>query len=232
MLTPFGYFDLIDAMAEPNCPVCRLLERDASKLLTTILYEYVTEPQTHATFRQSLGLCNVHGWQMAEQGNVMSIAVLYSAVIDEALKQSKNRSHNGQGLRGLFNRVPRSELSNALTPDTPCPVCDKLDENQSRYMSVFAEKMTDDRFMTAFKASDGLCLNHFRQVVALNSTPEFVITQRAKWQHLYDEMQEFIRKYDPTKADSAIGIEGDSWLRAIRQMVGEKGVFGKRSDNE
>lgn len=224
MLTPLGYFDLIDAMAEPNCPVCRLLKRDASKLLTTLLYESVTQPETHAIFRQSFGLCNVHGWQMAEQGNVMSIAVLYSAVVDETLKQTKNPANVSQRLRGMFNRTPQSDLSNAVTPDGDCPVCKRLDENQERYISVFVDKLTDERMMIAFESSDGLCLSHFRQIVALNSTEVFVEMQRKKWQSVYDDMQEFIRKYDPTKADSAIGAEGDSWLRAIRQMVGEKGT--------
>jgi len=232
MLTPFGYFDLIDAMDEDSCPVCRLLQRDSDKLLDTMLYESVTQPEMHAIIRQSMGLCNVHGWQLAENGNVMSIAVLYSAVVNEAIKRSKPSMNPQQRLRGLFNRTGNREMESALSPDAPCPVCARLDENQDRYISVFADKMTDDRFMTAFEASDGLCLAHFRQVIARHSTPEFIEIQREKWQVVYDDMQEFIRKYDPTKADSAIGVEGDSWLRAIRQFVGERGVFGKRSNKD
>lgn len=222
-LTPFGYFDLLDAMQEKGCPVCTLLTRDANKLLNTILYEYVTEPQTHAEFRASLGLCNVHGWQLTEQGNVMSIAVLYSAVVDEAFKQSDDIET--PRMRGLFNR----NSNHALDPDAPCPACKKIDENEARYISVFADKLDDDRLLNAFKTSDGLCVDHFKQVTSLDAPPEFVAVQREKWQSLYAELQEFIRKYDPTKADSAIGEEGDSWLRAVRDMAGGQGVFGRRS---
>jgi len=225
MLTPLGYFDLIDAMGEAGCPVCRLLERDADKQLRTILYEYVTEPETHAAFRQSFGLCNIHGGQLTQKGNVMSIAVLYSAVVDEALKKSQQSDNSSQRLRGLFNHNGDSQLGNALTPNQDCLVCDTLSKNQTRYTSVVADKLTDKRLFTAFEASDGLCLSHFRQVVNQNSTPEFIDVQRAKWQQLHDQMQEFIRKYDPTKADSSMGEEGDSWMRAVNQISGGQGLY-------
>lgn len=231
MLTPLGYFDLIDAMAEESCPVCFLLKRDARKLLRTILYESVTEPETHAIFRESFGLCNVHGWQMAEQGNVMSIAVLYSAVVDEALKRTKNhQAVSSKRLRDMLNLTSKRTLNHAVKANAPCPVCQRVDQNQARYLSVFADKLTDTRFIKSFETSDGLCLSHFQQVVALNSTDTFVEIQRSKWQSLHDDMQEFIRKYDPTEVDHTMGKEGNSWLRTIRKLVGERGVFGRRPD--
>jgi hypothetical protein len=43
------------------------------------------------------------------------------------------------------------------------------------------------------------------------------------------DLSEFVRKYDYNNAHEAIGAEGTSWLRAVRQMSGEKGVFGLRT---
>lgn len=229
MLTPFGYFDLIEVMPETGCPVCNLLVRDVKKLLNIILYEYVTEPQTHATFRASRGLCNVHGWQLTQNGNVMSIAVLYSAVLDEALRELNNTVKAPTKMRGLFNRNGQSEISTALDPNEDCPVCVKAGENEARYIEVFGDSLSDERFLSAFRESDGLCIEHFKQVINRRSTSELIEVQRDKWVRLHGEMAEFIRKYDPTKAESDVGTEGDSWLRAVRQMVGEKGVFGTRS---
>lgn len=230
MLTPFGYFDLIDEMKKSGCPVCNLLARDANKMLNTILYEYVTEPDMHAIFRASHGLCNAHGWQLAEMGNAMSIAVLYKAVVDEILKKMNNTLPNGnaRGMRRLLGRADNRVLIDALESDYPCPVCEKQDENQRRYVEVVRDHLADERFISAYEQSAGLCRDHFQQTLDLLSNPEdsklLIELQRQIWQSLYHDLSEFVRKYDFNNADEAMGKEGDSWLRAIRQMVGEKGI--------
>ena len=231
MLTPFGYFDLIDEMAQPGCPVCNLLMRDAQKILNTILYEYVTEPEMHHMFRNSRGLCNEHGWQLTEQGNAMSIAVLYVAVVDEILKELDGKSSQ-KSVRRLFNKNGNKPLVDALMPKSPCPVCAKRDENEERYIAVFSDHLADAKLMSAYEQSDGVCLDHFKQILNRTSNQDranaLVHIQRKIWTELKYDLSEFVRKYDFNNADEEMGVEGDSWLRSIRQMTGGKGVFGLR----
>jgi hypothetical protein len=235
MLTPFGYFDLIDEMEKSGCPVCNLLARDANKLLNTILYEYVIEPEMHGIFRASHGLCNEHGWQLVEMGNAMSIAVLYKAVVDEILKKMNSTisTGNSRGMRRLFGRAENHAMADALESEYPCPVCDKKNENEKRYIQVFRDHLSDERLITAYKPSDGLCLKHFQQVLNSTSNAEdshrLIDMQRQIWMDLQHDLSEFVRKYDFNNADEAMGKEGNSWLRSISQMTGGKGIFGLRN---
>jgi len=233
MLTPFGYFDLLDEMTKVGCPVCNLLVRNTQKMLNTILYEYVTEPETHMMFRASRGLCNVHGWELTKQSNVMSIAVLYKAVLDEVLKEVDKGQSPQKRMRQLFNKKENGELVDALAHNAPCPVCEKNTDFEGRYIAVFSDKLTDEKFAGAYKDSEGLCLDHFMQTLERSSsqanTQALVEMQKVIWGRLKFDLSEFVRKYDYNNAHEAIGAEGNSWLRAVRQMSGEKGVFGLRN---
>ena len=239
MLTPFGYFDLIDEMGKTGCAVCNLLQRDAKKTLNTILYEYVTDPEMHQIFRASRGLCNEHGWQLTEIRNALSIAVLYRAVVDEVLKEIDRNIPDGKspkrGMRQLFGKNQNAALVDGLSHHQPCPVCKKNAENEERYIMVLSDSLLDEKLMSAYRASDGLCLVHFRQVLDRTSDVEgsqaLIEIQRTIWQQLRHELAEFARKYDHNNADEAMGDEADSWLRAVRQIGGDKGVFGLRDSS-
>jgi len=233
MLTPFGYYDLKDEMAKSGCPICNLLVRDVQKFLNTILYEYTIEPEMHHIFRKSLGLCNEHGWQMAEAGTGIGTAILYVAVMDEILKKMPNGKSHKKGVRGFLGRADNSNVIDAITTNEPCLVCKKNEDNQKRYVTVFRDHLSDDKFMSAYQESDGMCLDHFKQVLNHTSSPEhsqlLIETQREIWTQLHYELSEFVRKYDFTNADEAMGEEVDSWMRAICQITGAKGVFGRRN---
>ena len=232
MLTPLTYYDLMDELEKPGCPICRLLVRSVKKVLDTLLYEYVTEPEMHQLFRSSRGLCNVHGWQLAQMGNVMSIAVLYQGVIDEVLRQLPAAPPAQSRARRLFGKAGNDQLPAALEPKLPCPACQKRDEYESRYVAVFSAHLTDAKLLAAYRRSDGLCIDHFKQVIRHSpdaaAAQPFIALQAQIWQQLLHELAEFERKYDHSNAAETIGSEGDSWLRAIRQLTGDKGVFGLR----
>jgi len=236
MLTPFGYFDLMDEMTKTGCPVCNLLVRNTKKMLNTILYEYVTEPETHQMFRASRGLCNVHGWQLTEQSNVMSIAVLYKAVLDEILKDVAKGQSPSKRVRQLFGKKGNDGLVDSLSHNAPCPVCEKNTNFEGSYIAVFSDKLTEEKFASLFQESDGLCLDHFMQSIDRSTSQEntqvLVEMQTIIWERLKFDLSEFVRKYDYNNAHEAIGVEGTSWLRAVRQMSGEKGVFGLRPDTK
>ena len=232
MLTPFGYFDLIDEMAKTGCPICNLLVRDGQKTMGTILYEYVVQPHMHELFRASRGLCNNHAWDLTEQGNAMSVGVLYRAVVDEMLKEMTVGISPRKSVRRLFGKAENHETATSIAPKEPCPVCVTQETNEKRYIVVFSEHMTDPKLASAYQTSQGLCLNHFMQVLNRTTDDEIarilVEMQREIWSKLRADLAEFIRKYDFYNVDEVMGEEGDSWLRAVRQVSGEKGVFGLR----
>src|SRR2546429_8463381 len=87
MVTPLGYFELIEAFPDSGCAICRLVLRDVDHLLDSLLYEHINDPDIQRRYRASRGLCNEHSWQLVRhKGNSLGIAILYGAVIDELLK--------------------------------------------------------------------------------------------------------------------------------------------------
>lgn len=236
MLTSFSYFDLIESFPKRGCVVCNLLLRDVDRLLDSILYEYVNDPETQKTFRASRGLCNEHGRQMAKLDNVLGIAVLYEAAVDEVLSILDHTVPDGNVQHGLarllFPQDSNAALVEALEPTQPCIACKMVSASEAQYISILSEHIADEKMQEAYRTSDGLCLEHFRQALRQTHNLErsrlLVEIQRKIWDDLRGELREFMRKYDFKHADEKMGTEGDSWRRAIARLGGEAGVFGVR----
>lgn len=231
MLTPFGYFNLIEAFQKPGCAVCGLLLHDADQLLDSLLYENSTDPQVQNRFRDSRGLCNEHASRLIRPGRALNIAVLYEGVVHEVLTLMNQAGGGGQP-NGLMRRLfsgGSSSIADALTPSQRCIACEAQDINEKQYLEVLNQYLNDAKLLAAYQASDGLCLEHFRRALKVSSAASaqtLIDTQTAIWSHLRDELNEFMRKYDFNNADEKMGAEADSWQRAIVNIAGLRGVFG------
>ncbi len=228
MLTPFGYFDLIETFSADGCAMCALTKRDVQRHLDAILYEHVTDPRLHAKFRASRGLCMEHGKMLIQPGGALGIATLYEAVVDELTKIAQNMTSISptRGFSRLLSaKSSGNTLADALAPDQPCFACETQSASEIRYAQTLAEHITDPKLHTAYAESRGLCLTHFR--ITLNeaknaeSAKRLITTQISVWGKLKDELAEFRRKYDFQHVEETIGAEGDSWKRAVLLVGGE-----------
>jgi Family of unknown function (DUF6062) len=226
MTTPFGYFDLLEAFPKPGCAVCRLLDHDVDRFLDTLLFEYPVDPITQNNFRASRGLCHEHSWRLPGYNNALATAILYNAVLDEMLQISEQAPAEKQTtFARLRGNGTNSALADALAPTRPCPACVVRSDAEKRYLQVLGERIGGERLGEAFRASDGLCLPHFRGVLAVTRDPEnarqITMTQRAIWAKLKNELELFLHKSDAHYHEQ-MGSEANSWLRAIARIAGEK----------
>ncbi len=240
MVTPFTYFDLVDALSQPGCAICQLLRRDSERSLDALLYEYVNDPEVRAAFRARRGLCNEHSWELSRHtGNLLGIVLLYRGVIDEVLGAFRQElpeippaaGHRTAGRAGGLHKQAVQALIKALQPGKKCMICETLAAAERQYLEVFSEYVTDEKILGLYRQSDGLCLPHFRQILKITGATErlalLVSIQHGIWSRLYADLQEFIDKSDYRRISEEKGAEGDSWRRAIRGTAGEEGVFGK-----
>ena len=76
-----------------------------------------------------------------------------------------------------------------------------------------------------YEASDGLCLPHFRDVLAQPApgpAPALLVAaQGAIWSRLDGELEEFLRKSDYRFQKEPFGAERDSWQRAVSAVSGQ-----------
>lgn len=235
--TPFSYFDLIETFPKPGCAICTLTRRDVERHVDLMLYGFVSTDEMQAIFQAARGLCPQHG-EMAQRnklGNVIGITRLYVATLNEVLdimERTPVADTPKSGLSGWLRpkEAATDDLAAKLKAETICPVCAALEEFEQEYVGIFGRFMGDARFQAALRESEGLCLPHFRQVIGQLNGDEarlLVEIQRDIWTQLRAEMELFLEKQEYER-DDAIGAEGDSWVRAIQRMAGDKTIFGLR----
>ena len=118
------------------------------------------------------------------------------------------------------------KLFQALTPRSICPACELRDKVTERALSALAVTLKDERMLAGLRASDGLCLPHFRMAIGHikdeSDLAEFVAISREKLAALDRELLEFMRKNNYQFAREGFGREGDSWMRVIGVFVGDR----------
>jgi hypothetical protein len=162
MVTPLTYYDLVETFPKPGCAICNLLLRDVDQYLDSLLYEYVNDPAAHRAFRGGRGLCNAHGWQLTRyMGNSLGIGILYHAALDEVLKLIERTNSGANG----------STLADSLEPTGQCLACAFTMGAEKRYLSAFSQHITDAQMQDVYRASEGLCLPHFRRALRETRSP-------------------------------------------------------------
>lgn len=230
------YHDLLEFLPKRGCAVCHLVLKHTQHYIDCLLYEAVLDLKVHRAVRERRGFCNEHSWQITQFSGVqLGAAILYEAALDEVLTEMKNTSSEvvesaGFGRwRGNHHRQNMA-VGEKLEPSKACIICESMVGAEKRILETLAEHISEDKMQSAFRASDGLCLPHFRQLVKAPCSPENLATvisiQKGIWMELQGALKELIRKSDVQYADEERGEEMGSWLRAIGQLVGEKGVFG------
>ncbi len=238
--TPFNYFDLIETFPKPGCAICNLLQRDVQQYIDNMLFEFANDSSLRAVFAAGRGMCFEHGQMMRYNkiGNVIGIARLYGDTLDEVLRiidetPLETREPPGwQRLVGATAKANGGKLADKLEPVEQCPACARMNEDERGYAGIFDKYIHDPLFHEPYRASEGLCLPHFRCVLREAHTPDslrrIIEIQHDIWHDLRQEVALFMDKQNYERMGEPMGKEGNSWIRAILRMAGERGIFGTR----
>ncbi len=226
------HHDLLKAFSEAGCPICKLLLRDNDRDMFNLYQDRINKVETHLQFRAGRGLCNDHAWQMAQaKGGSISVAVMYESTLLELLKHADQIKPGGLGR--LLKNGAGSQAADALEPTGECTLCTSMNKNESYYVYIMMENIRDEALRRAMEESSaGICLPHTRMVLRALSNADDVrwLTdfQVRKWHALQDDINHFTDNVRDNIPQEQMGSEGDSWLRAVRYLSGEPGVFGLR----
>jgi hypothetical protein len=229
-----GYYDLRQAFGEPGCALCRLLAQAADGYIDGVLWELVNDPELRQELNRTRGYCREHAWLLVRYGASLGAAIMMKDIIDtlgrvvEAGKFEPPPFSLRQMWQNFNSAQPNAataKLAADLAPQAPCPVCVKVQITEAYYLAALRQHFTgSDNLASVYRASDGLCLPHFRLALAQIADQEtftaLVEAQKAIWQRLSAELSEFIRKKDHRFQNESFGPEGDAWLRAIEAVVG------------
>ncbi len=224
MLETTTYFDLMEALAEPGCPVCRLVGKAVSQRIDSLNYEFVMDPGFRQQITASWGFCNPLG-----------TALLYEAIlrqIDEELDHL-HRPGNG-GLSGIWSSLTGQSAAPAqppiagFHPSRPCPLCDYRDRHERILIGVLIDHFEEESLGTAYSASVGLCVPHLRQALSMSRSVAIASSLReqagARHARLREELREVQRKRDYRFRLEEEGSEYGAPDRAVRVVAGAHGV--------
>jgi len=237
------FYDLRDALREPGCAVCRLRAAASERFIEGLLYEKVNDPGLRATLRLSRGLCREHAWLLDRSGAALGTAIIAHDVLKHVLADMR---------RGGFTSLPAFSLTRAqemldqsrpkgatssfvaaLEPTAECPACTRARETEEACMATLREHALEEGGLLAdYRASDGLCLPHFRRLMAgVDDEALFAAlteAQRTIWERLARELGEAIRKSDYRFFGELLANEGDAWRRALVALAGERPGRGRK----
>ena len=232
-----SFFDLRDAMAQPGCPVCHLKIDSADRFLDSLLWESVNDPAKRHRIRRARGFCYRHAWSLVRAGASVGVAIITRDVLQGVLKTLEDVAFEvvpplslrrvQETLDSKQPSAATAELVGRLDSEVPCSACTWADKMEGIYLDTFVRSLvTRDELLDNYKASDGLCLPHFRQALALvrkEATFDVLVdAQRAIWERLVGHLSESIRKSDYRHLDEAWGEEAGAWIRAVTALVGAR----------
>lgn len=204
-----------EALHKDRCPVCFLVSSSSVERLRSFLNEYVNDPDIRKKISEAGGFCRRHAWQAVSSGNnQVGVALLHHALLKEGLE--------------LVEKSARPSLFGNPPPSGECLMCAwerQVDENLSKQWAACWSSST--KLREDFDKDGILCIPHLDRAVRATRRREdrelLAAAGRKALERLLKELEEFLGKQDHLRAHEKHGDEWDSWIRAVRMRVGEKG---------
>jgi hypothetical protein len=232
-----GYFRLVEACAQPGCPVCRCLVAESRRYLDALLYEQVTDPDTRRAIRRSWGFCNWHTWMLPDiESSAFGAAIVCEDLVTLALRRAQRRRRGSRlatvrrWLAALARPRRRPALVERWERRTPCPACADAAATETRYLDTMLAFVEDDALRAAYARSDGLCVPHLVRAVEQGRedgpADTLVARTRETWARLGRDLAAFVRKHDYRNREPYTPGEASACARAFEMLSGAPGVFG------
>lgn len=199
---PMAFYELKDALARGDCPLCFLAERSVTRYIDSLFHENVNDVGIAAEIKRSGGFCEKHSDEILKTHESLGIAIIYQRLVNV-----------------FINLLQRTKTIKKLAP---CPLCQVYLETEQRYTDILVNNWNE--LKETFAASSILCVDHTEK--ALNAASkqnkirkEILEIQIKKLSNLSAELEEYCRKYDYRFKDEEWGKEKDVWQRAVKLMA-------------
>jgi hypothetical protein len=184
-----GFFNLIEAMKKPACPVCQRILEDTRHAMDSFLYESVNDPGLRDQIRADRGLCHRHSWQLAKFGDALGGAILFRDVLESVLREMSS---------------PRSGLSLSRRPRLldvgrkACLFCRSERQSHDAVVTELVTHLDDPELIAAWEGPAALCLQHLSEACGgIHNDAvrmSLLVMHRAKYERVCQQMSSLIEK--------------------------------------
>lgn len=189
-----------------ECPFCyleRAVEQRAIRYILGPGASYM-EPDVRAT-TDDVGFCRSHYQKMYDYGNALGNALMmqtyYAKMMDELSRQLDDFEMPDK--RSLLPMRKQKETKLPLLEwlqkkQATCYICNRIEENQKRYLETFFVLIKEHEFREKVERSKGFCMHHFGQL--LDCAREDLPNSQREW--FYETVVELMKTHiDRVKED-------------------------------
>jgi len=238
------YHELIEAMAHPGCPICRMVDRAVRQYVDVFFYESITNVERRAEIRAARGYCSVHGALLVGHSRMLGTAIIQHDVINDVLREANHflpptdphaagseLARRPRPWERLSIALLRRVLLRAIKPRRVCPLCEYEAGQEHMLLRTLVSEFHETQMRQAFARSSGLCLPHLQTLLRLRGTNPHNLrlllqAERDILQALKAELDEYLVKSNGSYEHRDMGQEADAPLRAVKIVSGR--VFGRR----
>lgn len=213
------------------CPFCTLEKRLEDEEISYALGPAMMEPD-YRGLTNSKGFCKNHIIMLNSLPKVLPMAlVLKSRMknLNESLKMPEiTEKFKKKDIKKLEDYIENIEKTGSS-----CVVCDRMKNNQDRYMDTFVELIAKkDDFFKKVKESNGFCMPHYAKILkhakkALNSKELLKVVsglyelQQKKFDKYQSDTEVFIDSFDYKNAGKPCSAPGDTVIKSSFLLNGE-----------
>ena len=225
------YYDLLEALPQDGCVVCRLVDMAVRQYVDMFIYENITNLARREEIRLARGFCSLHTTIfMSGYGRLLSLAMIEQDILNDTLRQIEHALGNpvkgGMLLSGML-RTTGKIIREAILPSRQCPLCDYERSQEKVMLGTLLQFIDDPAMSEAFETASILCLPHYYVALGLRGIPgmggrldRVVAKEQQGLKQLKQDIDEYVRKRNTLYEDEEMDREADAPTRAARLIGG------------
>ena len=220
-------------LKKKGCPICRICDEHLKSVLFWFFNETYAGGSNVDKYIDYWGFCEKHTKMVAKIGPEWQKSAIYSWIIENQLPKIQRIHkaildyHGRSQIKQSFARRNYEKVVEKVKPRGKCLFCESMTQTSDYYIEELLKALNDAEIQDLYAKSSGLCMQHFFQALDFfNGKNGFQITKIVKSQlrrlsELKHDFEEFFRKGDYRFSHEPKGREQDTWIRAMKKIIGE-----------
>jgi hypothetical protein len=213
---------LLDALSQPRCPVCTVLDSMVFDELCCLQREAVVDPDTHADVLARGGYCADHFWYLDGLASPVTNAQLLAPLIDRLAERLAALAGELAANPSLL-RQGAAQLAARIGMPASCRVCESVGVWQAAAIAAMLDIIADSG-LSHYGHGGGLCLPHLAQALSAckdSALADSLVRAAVEQSRRFGgDLREYVRKWKAK--DRGWGPEDAAPRCSIEKLVGAK----------
>jgi hypothetical protein len=222
-----GNYDLVAALREPGCALCRVLSDAEVRAMDAFIEEGGQLAEVQSAFCERGGFCREHAWLFHRRAALALTGVPVARMYEGLLRRDITRLERLELDLAADSRLHRRRPSRLLDP-RDCPACERTHARLGAKAHGFVEALQEVDVQEAYRLSEGLCVEHLDSVGAdalVNDTgvAAFLIADlRLRLERLERRLLSYDRTRDYRFSEERTEADASAWTDVVRSYVGDQ----------